>query len=320
MSVESGQAIAVDFTTADPTTGAAVDADSTPTGTVVVNGVDDAASVTVTNKATGIYRASATLPGLSAGDRVQMRIAATVGGVAGVGYVWGDWCEVLQSADAADRLPASLVSGRIDASVGAVAADAITAAAIAADAIGASELAATAASEIGAAVWAAVERTLTSSGALSQDDIDAIVAAITALPTESVPPPPGTLTMRRGDTATLTVTGLGAIAADDTLWLTAKFDESTADAAATFEVERTAGLLILNGAAPDDPIDESYAALTVDDAVAGDITCTIRWEATTLIAPRTIIWAVKRKTAAGAAQTMRVGSLVIRPAIRAAGS
>ena len=46
------------------------------------------------------------------------------------------------------RLPAALVSGRIDASVGAMAANVVTAAAIAADAIGASELAADAVTEI----------------------------------------------------------------------------------------------------------------------------------------------------------------------------
>lgn len=69
------------------------------------------------------------------------------------------------------RLPAALVSGRMDSSVGAMAANvltasaintnAITAAKIAADAIGASELAADAATEIATAVWAAVTRTLT---------------------------------------------------------------------------------------------------------------------------------------------------------------
>lgn len=46
------------------------------------------------------------------------------------------------------RLPAALVSGRMDASVGAMANDVVTAAAIAADAIGSSELAASAVTEI----------------------------------------------------------------------------------------------------------------------------------------------------------------------------
>jgi hypothetical protein len=55
--------------------------------------------------------------------------------------------------DIQTRLPAALVSGRIDASVGAVATAAITADAIAADAIGSSELATTAVDEIVQAVW-----------------------------------------------------------------------------------------------------------------------------------------------------------------------
>jgi hypothetical protein len=50
--------------------------------------------------------------------------------------------------DIQTRLPAALVSGRMDASVGAMAANVVTASAIAADAIGASELAADAVTEI----------------------------------------------------------------------------------------------------------------------------------------------------------------------------
>jgi len=54
--------------------------------------------------------------------------------------------------DIQTRLPAALVGGRIDSSVGAMAADVVTATAIAADAIGASELATDAAAEIADAV------------------------------------------------------------------------------------------------------------------------------------------------------------------------
>ena len=73
--------------------------------------------------------------------------------------------------DIQTRLPAALVSGRMDSSVGAVAANAITAAAIADGAIDAATfavgaldaaaLAADAGTEIAAAVWAAAARTLT---------------------------------------------------------------------------------------------------------------------------------------------------------------
>lgn len=55
--------------------------------------------------------------------------------------------------DIQTRIPAALVSGRIDASIGAMASGVVTATAIAADAIGASELAADAVAEIADAVW-----------------------------------------------------------------------------------------------------------------------------------------------------------------------
>jgi len=103
MSVKSGQSVTVDFTTADPTTGAAADADALPTATLVVNGTDNAATVTVTNKATGVYKAAVTLPALSAGDVVSIRVAATVATVAGVGVVWTDVADTKRVSDLRDE-------------------------------------------------------------------------------------------------------------------------------------------------------------------------------------------------------------------------
>lgn len=98
-----------------------------------------------------------------------------------------DTASVAQTGDAYavanTRLPAALVSGRIDASVGAVAASAITAAAIATDAIGSAQLAATAVTEIqtGLATAAAVAAlpTVASITAL-QTDIDNIQTRLPA--------------------------------------------------------------------------------------------------------------------------------------------
>jgi hypothetical protein len=98
MSVRSGQAITVCFETASPTTLAAADADSTPTGTLVVNGTDNVAGVVVTNKSTGDYKAAVTLPTLAIGDVVELRINATVGGVVGKATVWRDSKDVLLDA------------------------------------------------------------------------------------------------------------------------------------------------------------------------------------------------------------------------------
>ncbi len=72
MSVRSAQAITVEFTTRVFSTGVGTNADSTPTGTLVLNGVDNAASVTVTNIDTGRYKAAVTLPTLAVNDIVEL--------------------------------------------------------------------------------------------------------------------------------------------------------------------------------------------------------------------------------------------------------
>lgn len=84
-----GEQVKIDFTTQDPTTGAAADADSLPTGTLIRNSSDTNITVTVTNKATGEYKAEFTIPiTWSEGDEVQLRINATVVGVAGKKIIW----------------------------------------------------------------------------------------------------------------------------------------------------------------------------------------------------------------------------------------
>lgn len=77
-------------------------------------------------------------------DNIYSRLGAPVGA-----SISADIAGVQSDTDNIQtRLPTSLVSGRIDASVGAMANDVVTAAAIAADAIGSSELAASAVTEI----------------------------------------------------------------------------------------------------------------------------------------------------------------------------
>lgn len=81
----------LDFTTQNPTTGAAQNNDAgVPTGTLSRNGVDDGAVVvTVVNKEAGVYRASYTIPATYiSNDVLSLRIAATVNAVAGKGIVW----------------------------------------------------------------------------------------------------------------------------------------------------------------------------------------------------------------------------------------
>lgn len=68
--------VSVDFTIND-SSATAVDADSLPTGTLVRDGVDTAVVVTVTNKATGVYNASFTVPADAVqGNVFQIRTSA----------------------------------------------------------------------------------------------------------------------------------------------------------------------------------------------------------------------------------------------------
>lgn len=108
--VKSGQSIVVMFTTANPSSGAAENASVGPTGTLYVNGVANAAAVTVTNVATGVYKASVTLPTLAAGDVVSLRIAATVD-EAGEGVVFQDIADTCYASEVADLVWDEAISG-----------------------------------------------------------------------------------------------------------------------------------------------------------------------------------------------------------------
>lgn len=98
MSVRSAQSVTVLFTTRNATTGVGVNADSLPAGTLYLNGASNAASVTVTNVSTGLYKAAVTLPTLAVNDWVEIIIAATVNSVADSCVVWGDTKDVFAGA------------------------------------------------------------------------------------------------------------------------------------------------------------------------------------------------------------------------------
>lgn len=108
MSVKSGQAVTVLFSTANASTGAAADATGTPAGTLYVNGTADAATVTVTNITTGVYKAAVTLPALTAGDVVSLRIAATVATIAAEGVVWQEVADTERVSDLVDVTAAAV--------------------------------------------------------------------------------------------------------------------------------------------------------------------------------------------------------------------
>jgi hypothetical protein len=98
MQIKASQSIAFCFCTADPASGAGLDP-TTPgtatTGKLYINGVQDAATVTLADDAAasdGITKVSYTVPAtVSQGDSVQCIITATVGGVAASSVVRDDY-------------------------------------------------------------------------------------------------------------------------------------------------------------------------------------------------------------------------------------
>ena len=65
-----------------PVSKAQSDADALPTGVLIRNGVDTAEAVTITNEATGLYKAVVTVPAAyENGDDLELKITATVNGL-----------------------------------------------------------------------------------------------------------------------------------------------------------------------------------------------------------------------------------------------
>ncbi len=97
------------FTTQRSDTGAAADADATPSATATCNGADDSGfTLTVTNLATGRYKVAGTIPsGYAAGDVVQISVTATVNSVSGVAVIDSFIVDDKRLADLADFDPTS---------------------------------------------------------------------------------------------------------------------------------------------------------------------------------------------------------------------
>jgi hypothetical protein len=95
-----------EFVTTRFDTGAATDADSTPTATATKNGADDGSfSLTCSKIDTGRYKVTGTVPAYSAGDVVQISVSATVNSVSAKGVV--DEFVVASALPGIDAVPAN---------------------------------------------------------------------------------------------------------------------------------------------------------------------------------------------------------------------
>lgn len=188
------------------------------------------------------------------------------------------------TADIQGRLPAALVSGRIDASAGAVANGAITAAAIATGAIDADALATDAVAEIVDAVWDEATSGHTTAGTTGKAISDAGAAgdpwaATTRTLTQSAASVTSTvsgtkLTIQRGDSLSASFTGVGATTGYTSIWFTVKYDKADTDAQAIIQIKKNTsgsgdGLLYVNGAAA---ADATKGSITINDASTGALT------------------------------------------------
>jgi hypothetical protein len=105
-----------------------------------------------------------------------------------------------------------------------------------------------------AAVWAAAARTLTQSAASA-------AAAVSG----------DTITIVRGDSASISLTDLGSLANISKLYFTVKLRAEDTDAESLIQIEAAAGLMYINGVAGT----AENGTLTVDDVTDGDITITL---------------------------------------------
>jgi hypothetical protein len=130
------------------------------------------------------------------------------------------------------------------------------------------------------ATWSAAERTLTQSAA----QVAAIVAGTA-------------ITITRGDTVTIALTGLGSLAGRTKLWFTVKQALSMPDTGAVLQVEETGGLLVLNGAAA---ATETDGSITVNNETLGNVTIVLKAAATAALdAPASLTYDVQMLTASG---------------------
>jgi hypothetical protein len=118
------------------------------------------------------------------------------------------------------------------------------------------------------------------------------------------------LEILRGDTLDLDVTRLGDISTRSKLWFTIKDDKDDADTLAQVQIEESAGLLYIAGAAA---TIAGNGSITITDAANGDITIVLAAVETAKLVDTSgsWYWDVQVLTAAGVVQTLARGRVVV---------
>lgn len=116
------------------------------------------------------------------------------------------------------------------------------------------------------------------------------------------------MSIRRGDSLSVAITGLGSLVGRTKLWFTVKEGYPDADTASIIQiVEGVGGLIYLNGVAAGVPANGS---ITVDDAVAGDITIVLDEVETAKLKPDSLGYDVQVLNA-GDVTTLTAGDVTV---------
>ncbi len=288
MSVKSGQEWAGIFVCKDAT-GALAAPSVGPAGVLYVNGTPNGAEVTISGS--NPYKFSVTLPALEPGDCVSMYITATISSIATAAVVAEDVVDTKRVSDLQDAAAAPSAAENADAVWDEAIADHVTpgsfgpwasglvTAIVAALTAGATYLAA-----IAAGVWAYATRTSTQSAA-------AVTTAVVG----------STVTIHRGDTVTISLTGLGNISTRTKLWFTVKDSVQDHDTQSKVMVRENVGLIYVNGMTPTQAgLTTVDAALNVTDETTGAVTIILSAALTAMLTPDTgLVYDIQMLTTSG---------------------
>ena len=296
MTVKSGATWAGTFVTLDATGALAA---GTPSGVLYVDGTANGATVTITGS--NPYKFSVTLPSLTAGQRVDMYITATISGIATAAIVASEQADTRLLSDGVTLADDAITASKFDES---------TAFPV--------KLADTGATQI-ARVGADSDTLETLSDQLDaiDDYIDTEVAAIKAKTdlittgttlTIASAVVGSTITAHRGDTLSAALENIGALTNYSKLWFTVKRDYDDADSAAVIQIEKTGGLLYLNGAAGT----TGNGSLTINDVASGDVTIVLNASETAKLSPGNYQYDIQILRSAGTpVSTLTYGEFVV---------
>lgn len=261
---------------------------STPTSITVtsyLNGsaTGDTITPSVDALGTGLSTITYTPSGTVAGDTLTLKISQTVSGTTRVTTVdvlvvdtaatiatgvWNALTSALTTASSIgkyllDHIVGTLAAGTHNPQSG----DAYARLGAPAGASVSADIAAVLALASSAATAAAAAETAAEAAQSAVDGLDVIPAAQAGNQVSG-----SALSLCRGTTITINLSDLGDLSDRTKLWVTGKYNVADPDSAAIFQVEETAGLLRIGGAAP---VTGETATLTVTDEVAGDVTVEI---------------------------------------------